>query len=191
MTAGKVPNANQRAKRLGREVDKVENELATAIGKAVAGEVAKFLLQSPAEGVPPLFHQIMAGLLAPLQPQKTACLYCAARRKTMITAGNALLVAAQQEYNIAVENAVAAAEEPPEFTPPDLPELPPVQEACTWIPVVVAKGYPPCAVPVCFDDMPDQPAEPAELAGAVEPKAPFRQVGLVTPDGRQIVAPNE
>jgi hypothetical protein len=186
LTAGKTPNANQRERRLAKDVDKVENELATAIGQAVAGQLAQLMFASPAEGVPPLFHQVMAGLLLPLKPQKTACVYCAARRKMTIAAGNAVLKAAGDEHAIAVKNALDAAEPEPEFTPPELPELPGVQEACTWVPVVVAKGYPPCSVPVCFDDLPESPA-----ADVDEPDKPaFRQMGLVDLAGRPILAPN-
>lgn len=86
------------------------------------------------------------------------CLFCVAARKQ-----------AERAWAVAAQNAIQAAEEPP--APP---ELPPVQQAMTWMPVAPAQGQPQIAVPVCYTHFQSGPAE--------------RAVGLVLPDGSPIVA---
>lgn len=75
---------------------------------------------------------------------------------------------AQAAHAVAVENAKKATEPEPEAPPLN------IQQAFTSAPVALAPGQPPVSCPVCFDHL---------QAG---PQA--RQVGLVLPDGRPIVA---
>lgn len=99
----------------------------------------------------------LAKLLASWQPQQVACTFCVSVRKQ-----------AEQAYAVAVANAQAAAEEPPQ------PAFPDVGHAVTWQPVQLSANMPPVAVPVCYLHHQGGP--------------PARQVGLVDASGRPIVA---
>lgn len=152
-----------------------------ALAQAVVAAWAPFAAQ---------LAQHITQLAQALAPQKTGCLYCAARRKITQTAYAAALAAARTEYEIARKAAAELGSEAPEWTEPEPPALPEVQEAFTWVPVQPVKGAAPVTIPVCYDDLPDRPAEdaPAQPAG---PQAPYRPAGLVDVAGRQILVPNE
>lgn len=128
--------------------------------------------------------QALAPLLAKLVPQKTGCLYCCARRKIAQTAYTTALASAHTEWEIACKAAAELGNAAPEWAEPEPPALPEVQEAFTWVPVQPVKGHAPVTIPVCYDCLPDRPAEdaPAEPAGPA-----YRDAGLVTGDGRQVV----
>lgn len=137
--------------------------LATAIGQQVAMNLAPFIAQ--------LAQQLAA------QAQKIACCYCAARRKIAEHQHLLAVAALRHEYEIACKAAAELGDAAPEWAEPGAPELPAVQEAFTWVPVQPAPGAPPTSVPVCYDDLPTEPAGPVE-----------RPTGLVTADGRPVVA---
>lgn len=149
---------------------RVANNTPTASG-AGAGHDA--LAKVIGESVALHLANILGQILPQMRPQGTACLFCALAAKQALAA-----------YTVACENAQAAAEDIPR--PPE----PPIQQAFTWSPVAAAPDVPPVAAPVCFDHLPVGPTDVTEQAPA-ERKAPFRPVGLVTPDGRQILTPNE
>ena len=119
--------------------------------------------------------------LAPLL-QPAACALCATRRKIAQRIWEAAVQAVLREHEVKITNAMAAAEPPPpDPVLPDPPELPGVQKAFTWLPIVLRPGLPPQVLPVCYDDMPASAAE-----AGVPPQV--RETGLVLPDGRPVVA---
>lgn len=163
----RIQNNTPTASGLGAAGD----NLATAIGQAITVSLAPIVAQ--------LFQQL-AG-----QAQKTACLYCAARRKITQTAYAEALAAARTEYEIARNAAAELGHEPPEWAEPEPPALPDVQEAFTWVPVQPVRGAAPVTIPVCYDDLPDRPAEDAPAPAPVQPA--YRDAGFVTGDGRPVV----
>lgn len=89
-------------------------------------------------------------LLAEMQPAPVACALHAGRYKQALKA-----------WHVAVQNALAAAEEPPAQPEPGIPQ------AFTWMPVQLAQGAPPVSVPVCFDCFDTGPdVRPAGLVDA-------------------------
>lgn len=122
-------------------VGAAQEGLANVIGQAVAVHLA----------------QVLGQILPQLRPQGTACLFCAIEAKRVLAA-----------YQVACENAQAAAEDIPQ------PPQPPIQQAFTWSPVASGPNVPPVAAPVCFDHLQAGPG--------------VRPTGLVLPDGRPVVA---
>lgn len=165
---GKVPTAHARAKALGKQIDAAENTLAVAIGQAVAVQLGQLL--QPVIRMLPHVATAAAG-------QKTGCVYCCGRRKAAEHAHAEAVEALQREYQIACQAAADLGDTPPELTLPTV-ELPEIQEAFTWVPVHTGHGL--AVIPVCYDDLPAPDGEPAGPA--------FRETGLVTADGRPVVA---
>lgn len=152
---------------------RIENNTPTPSGAGAGGDAL-------AQVVGFAVAQALAPMLAQLAPQKTGCLYCCARRKIAQTAYATALASARTEWEIACKAAAELGNPAPEWSEPEPPALPEVQEAFTWVPVQPVAGQAPVTIPVCYDDLPDRPAEPAP--------PPDRRTGLVTADGRQIVA---
>ena len=96
-------------------------------------------------------------LLAEVLPHPMACAIHTARYKQVLRA-----------WQVACQNAVQAAEEPPEQPEPGIPQ------AFTMMPVAAREGQPPVALPVCFECFDTGPD--------------VRPVGLVDSSGTPIVA---
>jgi hypothetical protein len=109
--------------------------------------------------------RLLAQVLPQVMPPGTGCLFCALRSKQ-----------AARDWQEACQDAAEAGEDQP--APP---AEPPVAAALTWVTVTQLAPGPdgpipvPSTVPVCF-------------AHLRLPDAPPRQVGLVDPSGRAIIA---
>ena len=155
-------------------VRRAQNNTPTLGGGTATDTLAKLIGEAVALHLAPLIGQLAQALAA----QKTACVYCAARAKMAGHAHAKAVEALRAEQEIAAKAAAELGGAPPELT---LPEFAPpgIQEAFTWVPVVIAPGQPPTSVPVCFDCLPEEPQ--------TAPAGP-RATGLVTGDGRPVVA---
>jgi hypothetical protein len=128
---------------------------------AQEGTLAEVIGETVALRLGEVLAQVLPGM-----PWNPGCLFCVLAAK-----------AAARDYEIACMNAAQAGEPPP--APPPEPQI---EQAVTWVHVV--------------EMVPGPDGQPHAVSGVVPagwrhvqvPQAPPRQTGLVTPDGRPVLA---